>query len=110
MLAHVGWVHLAFLAAAIALEVLSEVLIKLSDGFRRRWLGFGGLVLIVAAFACLGRAVEAIPLAVAYAVWGGFGLVVILLVGRTIFHQRLTREAWIGVALVLAGTVLLRFA
>jgi spermidine export protein MdtI len=110
MLTHVTWVHLSFLGAAIVLEVLSDVLIKLSDGFRHRAFGFGGLVLIALAFACLGRAVEAIPLAVAYAVWGGFGLVAILLVGRTVFRQRLARGAWIGVVLVLAGAVLLHFA
>jgi spermidine export protein MdtI len=109
MFSDVTWVHVAWLAAAIALELAAEVLIKLSDGFRRRAVGVAGLVAIAAAFACLGQATHAIPLTVAYAIWGGVGLALVVLAGRVFFGQRLTPGAWVGLFLVVTGVALFRF-
>lgn len=103
-----AWSHLAWLGAAIALELGAEVCLKLADGFRRRGWGFAGLGLVVGAFACLGRASEGIPLSIAYALWGAFGLVAVVLAGRWLFGQRLTRGAWLGLALIATGTLLLQ--
>jgi spermidine export protein MdtI len=109
MLSDVTWVHIAWLAAAIALELGAEVLIKLSDGFRRRGVGIAGLAMIATAFACLGRATTAIPLTVAYAIWGGVGLALVVLAGRVFFGQKLPPSAWVGLALVVVGVSLFRF-
>ncbi|MCU0869778.1 MAG: multidrug/spermidine efflux SMR transporter subunit MdtI [Burkholderiales bacterium] len=109
MFSTVTWVHVAWLAAAIGFELAAQVLIKLSDGFRRRAVGVGGLLLIAAAFACLGRATTAIPLTVAYAIWGGTGLAIAVLAGRVLFGQRLPASAWAGLVLVAVGITLFRF-
>lgn len=103
-----AWPHLAWLGAAIALELGAEICLKLADGFRRRGWGFAGLALVVGAFACLGRASEGIPLSIAYALWGAFGLVAVVLAGRWLFGQRLTRGAWLGLVLIATGTLLLQ--
>lgn len=102
------WLHVAWLGAAIALELGAEVCLKLADGFRRRGWGFAGLVLVVGAFACLGHASEGIPLSIAYALWGAFGLAAVVVAGRWLFGQRLSQSAWLGLALIAAGVVVLQ--
>ena len=105
-----AWIHLASLAGAIALELAAEVCLKQSDGFRRRAWGLSGLALVALAFVCLGQAARAIPLPVAYAIWGAVGLVLVVLAGRLLFGQRLGVGGWVGIALVGAGVVVLQLA
>ncbi len=104
-----SWVHAAWLGLAIALELGAEVCLKLADGFRRRGWGVLGLLLVIGAFSCLGFAAEGISLSIAYALWGGLGLAAVVIVGRLLFGQTLTRSAWVGLCLIGVGTTLLQF-
>lgn len=65
---------------------------------------------MLAAFSALSQAVKGIELSVAYALWGGFGLVATIAAGWILFGQRLNYKGWIGVVLLLAGMVLIKLA
>jgi len=104
------WVHGAWLALAIILEILANICLKYSDGFRRKRYGFGSLLLVLAAFSALSQAVEGIDLAVAYALWGGFGIIATLGAGWLLFGNRLNRKGWTGLLLLLLGMTLLKLA
>lgn len=106
----VTWLHFAWLGAAIALEVLANVLLKYSDGFRRRALGALSLLCILAAFTALAQAVRGIDLSLAYAIWGGFGILATVAMGWALFGQRLAWRGWLGLLLLLAGMSLLKLA
>ena len=93
------WVHGAWLGMAIVLEIVANVFLKFSDGFRRK-----------AAFSALSQAVKGIDLSVAYALWGGFGIAATLAAGWVLFGQRLNNKGWIGVALLLAGMIMIKLA
>lgn len=99
---------LLWLAAAVLLEVGGTYLLKLSDGFRRRLTGGLGIVLVTAAFAALAQAIRGMDLSVAYAVWGGVGLVATAVVGALAFGQRIAPAGWAGIALVIVGVVALK--
>ena len=103
-------VHLAWLALAIVLEIVANIALKYTNGFRRPLYGVVSLVAGLAAFSALSQAVKGIDLAVAYALWGGFGLVATVAAGWILFGQRLNTRGWLGVALLLAGMVLIKFA
>lgn len=47
------------------------------------------------------------PGGVAYAIWSGVGIVLISLVGALLFKQHLDLPAIIGIALILAGVVVM---
>lgn len=64
------WVHAAWLGMAIVLEIIANVFLKFSDGFRRKLYGILSLVAVLAAFSALSQAVKGIDLSVAYALWG----------------------------------------
>ena len=104
------WVHAAWLGMAIVLEIIANVFLKFSDGFRRKLYGILSLVAVLAAFSALSQAVKGIDLSVAYALWGGFGIAATLAAGWILFGQRLNHKGWIGVVLLLAGIVIIKNA
>lgn len=104
------WVHAAWLAVAIVLEIMANVFLKFSDGFRRKFYGILSLAAVLAAFSALSQVVKGIDLSVAYALWGGFGIAATLAAGWILFGQRLNPKGWIGVALLLVGMVMIKLA
>jgi spermidine export protein MdtI len=98
----------AWLGVAVVLELLGTCLLKLSDGMKRRLHGLAGILLVCGAFAALAQAIRGMDLSVAYAVWGGGGLVVTAIVGALLFGQRIHPKGWAGIGLVLAGVVALK--
>ena len=62
------------LGFAIVLEILANVFLKFSDGFRRKVYGLMSIAAVLGAFSALSQAVKGIDLSVAYALWGGFGI------------------------------------
>ena len=104
------WVHAAWLGMAIVLEIIANVFLKFSDGFRRKLYGILSLVAVLAAFSALSQAVKGIDLSVAYALWGGFGIAATLAAGWILFGQRLNHKGWIGVVLLLAGMMMIKLA
>lgn len=94
------WIHAAWLAVAIVLEIIANVFLKFSDGFRRKVYGI----------LSLAQAVKGIDLSVAYALWGGFGIAATIAAGWVLFGQRLNNKGWAGLILLVAGMVLIKLA
>jgi spermidine export protein MdtI len=97
-----------WLLLAVALEIGGTYLLKLSDGMARRGIGAGGIVLVMGAFAALAKAIEGMDLSVAYAVWGGAGLVITAVIGALVFGQRIRPVGWVGILLVVCGVAALK--
>lgn len=104
------WIHAAWLAIAIVLEIIANVFLKFSDGFRRKIYGILSLAAVLGAFSALSQAVKGIDLSVAYALWGGFGIAATIATGWVLFGQRLNNKGWAGVILLVAGMVLIKLA
>lgn len=105
-----GWQHFLWLALAILIEVVANILLKLSNGFKNRLLGCLSLLSVLAAFGALSKAIEGIDLAVAYALWGGVGLLATLFIGRLMFNQHLNRCSKWGVLVLLVGMTVLKLS
>lgn len=95
------------LASSALLDVAANLLLKRSDGFRHLWPGVAALVLVLCAFGLLGLSLRAVPLSVAYAVWGGLGIVGAALLSRRIEGVRFTARAWAGLVLILGSVAVL---
>lgn len=93
------------LGIAIVAETIATSAMKSSEGFTRVvpsiivLLGYG------IAFYFLSITLRTIPVGIAYAIWSGVGIVLITLVGWTVFGQKLDAPALIGMALIIAGVV-----
>ena len=101
-------IHYLFMAVAIALEVAANIFIKYSDGFRQRSLGALGILSILASFTALSQATKGIDLSVAYALWGGIGIVLTATAGLVLFKQPISRMGWSGIAAVVLGILVLK--
>ena len=104
------WIHAAWLAFAIVLEIIANVFLKFSDGFHRKAYGLLSIAAVLGAFSALSQAVKGIDLSVAYALWGGFGIAATLAAGWIMFGQRLNHKGWIGLVLLLAGMIMIKLA
>ena len=103
-------VALALVAAAAALDILANVLLASSDGFRRRLPGVAAIAMVGLAFFCLSLAVKTLPLSIAYACWGAMGILGTSLGGWLVFGQRPGPCAYLGMLLLMGGMVVLRLS
>lgn len=103
-------IHFAYMAAAILLEVAANVFIKSSQGWRRKHWGMLGIACVLASFTALAQAVKGIELSVAYALWGGMGIVLTSAAGWLFFRQALARRGCAGIALIVLGVLLLKLS
>tara|TARA_R110000787_G_scaffold16825_5_gene52917 strand:+ start:4046 stop:4375 length:330 start_codon:yes stop_codon:yes gene_type:complete len=95
------------LSIAIVSEVIGTTAMKQSDGFTKPlWI----VVTAVAygmAFYFLAQTLKEIPIGIAYAVWSGVGIVLISIVAWIFQGQRLDLPAIAGIALIIAGVVIM---
>ncbi|MFB7495855.1 DMT family transporter [Streptomyces sp. NPDC056161] len=95
------------LALAIASEICATSCLKLTEGYTRLLPTVAVAVGYVVSFILLGRALKDIPVSVAYAVWSGVGTAAVAAVGAVAFGESLGWPQWLGIALVIAGVVVL---
>lgn len=96
-----------YLAIAIVAEVVGTSALKAAEGFTRP---LPSLVVVAGygiAFYSLSLALKVIPVAIAYAIWSGVGVALITLIGWRVFGQRLDAPAIAGLALIVAGVVVI---
>ena len=104
-----SWSLAAVIIAAL-LDILANLMLAKSEGFRRRFMGFASLALVGLAFYCLSLAVKNMDLAVAYAMWGGFGILGTSIGGWLLLGQRLKPCAWLGMVLLIGGMTVLKLS
>lgn len=99
------------LAGAIATEVMATAMLKLSDGLTRLAPSIVVGVGYVASFVLLAWALKLqLQVSIAYAVWSGAGTAAIALIGMLWLDEPLTPAKTLGIALIIAGTVVLNLA
>jgi small multidrug resistance pump len=96
-----------YLFAAIMSEVVATSALKAAEGFSRFWPSVIVIVGYGLAFYCLSLTVRTVPIGIAYAIWSGVGIVLISLVGLLLYRQSLDLPAVIGMALILAGVLII---
>ncbi|MDR1195456.1 MAG: QacE family quaternary ammonium compound efflux SMR transporter [Endomicrobium sp.] len=99
-----NWMFLFF---AITGEVIGTSLLKQSEGFSRLLPSASALVFYCISFYFLSLTLKVIPVGIAYAVWSGFGIIMITLIGRFAFGQKLDLPALTGIAFILVGVLIM---
>lgn len=96
-----------YLAIAIVAEVIGTSALNASEKLTRLYPSLLVLVSYCAAFYFLSLTLGAIPIGVAYAIWSGAGIVLITAVAWVWFRQSLDPPALFGMALIVAGVVVI---
>jgi small multidrug resistance pump len=96
-----------YLLIAIVAEVIATSALKASATFTRP----GPSVVVIAgygvAFYFLARALETVPVGIAYAIWSGVGILLITVIAWLLYGQALDLPALVGLGLIVAGVVVL---
>lgn len=96
-----------YLGIAIVAEVTATSALKASAGFSRLVPSIITVLGYAVSFYCLAMVLKSIPTGIAYAIWSGVGIVLISLIGWLWFKQTLDLPAIIGMALIIAGVVVI---
>ncbi len=92
-----------FLLLAGLLEVVWAVGLKSTQGFTRLLPSLGVGAAIIGSLWLLALAQRTLPIAVAYAVWMGIGVVGTALVSAFLLKEPLSGLQWLFIGLLLAG-------
>ena len=96
-----------YLAIAIVAEVIATSSLKATDGFSRLLpslvvaCGYG------VAFYFLSLTLRVMSVGIVYAIWCGAGIVLVALISWIVLGQRLDAPAIGGMALIIAGVVVI---
>lgn len=99
-----GW---SLLGVAIVAEVIATSALKASNGFTNLLPAIVVVIGYAVAFYFLALTLRTIPVGVAYAIWSGLGIVLIAMVGWLVFDQKLDAATIVGMALILAGVLVM---
>jgi small multidrug resistance pump len=99
--------HFVYLGIAIVAEVIGTSALKASDSFTKLIPSLITVTGFVIAFYCLSLSLRVIPVGIAYAIWSALGIVLITLIGIFVFKQVPDIPAYIGLALIMAGVIVI---
>lgn len=97
-----GW-----LALAISCEVAATAFLQKSEQFSKLGPTLAMGLLYAASFFFLSQALKGVPLGVAYAIWGGVGIVLTAAIGVVVFRQALDVPAMLGIGMIVSGVVVM---
>nr|WP_321572632.1 multidrug efflux SMR transporter [Parafrankia colletiae] len=104
-------VRYLLLMVAIVSEVVATSLLKSTAGFSRLWPTVACLATYGVAFLALSLAIErGLQVGIGYAIWSGLGTTLIVLIGALFLHEPLTAAKLLGVALIIAGVIVVNLA
>lgn len=103
-------VAFVLLIVAAGLDIVANLMMKKSDGFRHKAYGLGGIAAVCIAFGLLSKVAQVMDLAVAYALWGALAIFGTVISARILFGQKINRLGWLGITLILASVYILKTA
>ena len=95
-----------YLGIAIVAEVIATTALKASEEFTKLVPSVMVVLGYAAAFYFLALVLRTIPVGIAYGIWAGLGIVLITIIGAIVFKQVPDLPAVVGMALSVAGVVI----
>lgn len=95
------------LLLAVVAETIGTSSLQASQQFTRFWpsvfvvLGYG------CAFYFMALTLKVMPVGIVYAIWSGLGIFLIAVIGYLVFGQKLDLPAMLGLAMILAGILVI---
>ncbi|WP_281981861.1 DMT family transporter [Thalassorhabdomicrobium marinisediminis] len=100
--------HFIYLFVAVIAETIGTTALQASHQFTRLGPSVTAIVAYGISFYLLTLTLKVLPVGVMYAIWSGSGIVLIAIIGWVVFRQTLDLPAIIGMAMILAGIVVIQ--
>lgn len=101
--------YLIIIIISALIDVVANLLLKKSDGFKHKIYGISAVLLVIIAFILLSFALKYIELSVAYSTWGAIGIIGTCLGGYIFYKEKLNYIGIIGVVIVVCAVILLNY-
>lgn len=95
------------LIAAVFMETIGTTALQASHQFTRLWPSVTVVVAYGISFYLLGLTLKYLPVGITYAIWSGFGIVFIAIIGYFVFNQKLDLPAVLGMSLIIVGILVI---
>lgn len=102
-----AWRCLLVLILATGLDIVCNLMLKKSSGFKHKGYGVCALLFMVGALSGMVYAVTGLPVAVAWGLWASLGVFGTGLGGWLFFAQKIRLQGWAGMAILFVGMVML---
>ncbi|MEM6635020.1 MAG: SMR family transporter [Pseudomonadota bacterium] len=99
--------HYVYLFFAILAETVGTTALQASQQFTRPLPTILVVVAYGASFYLMSITLKFMPVGIVYAIWSGLGIVFIAAIGFAVFGQRLDFPAVAGIALIVAGILVI---
>lgn len=96
-----------YLAVAIITEVVATSALKASAEFTKLLPSLIVIAGYALSFYFMTLTLRTIPVGITYAIWSGFGLVLVTIVGVFLYEQVLNIPTILGMCLVILGVVVI---
>jgi small multidrug resistance pump len=96
-----------YLSMAIVAEVVGTSALNASQGFTRLRPGIIAIVAYGVSLYMLSIVLKTIPVGIAYAIWSGIGVSLIVIIGVIWFNQPLDIPAIAGIIMIMAGVIVI---
>lgn len=96
------------LAAAIISEVTGTLMMRASEGFRRKQWILPVVIAYLLAFGLLALTLaQGMPVGIAYGIWSASGVALTALLARILFKDPLTWLMGLGIVVIAGGVLLI---
>nr|WP_052245057.1 multidrug efflux SMR transporter [Campylobacter sp. RM16704] len=99
--------YLLVIIASAVLDIIANLLLKKSEGFKYKFWGLSAIFCAVFAFFLLSFSLEYVPLSIAYSTWGAIGIIGTCLGGWILYKEKLNKIGIFGVFIVIIAVILL---
>ncbi len=96
-----------FLLVAVIAETIGTTSLQASQQFTRLWPSILVVVGYGFAFYFMALTLKYMPVGIVYAIWSGLGIFLIAMIGFIVFGQKLDWPAILGLAMILAGILVI---
>ncbi|MDL0109584.1 multidrug efflux SMR transporter [Campylobacter felis] len=102
--------YLFYVVLAALLDIVANLALNKSNGFRNFKWGLLSILLVWLAFYLLALSLEGMKLAIAYTLWGSIGILGTTLGGWYFFKQKLKPIGWVGIFIIIIAVITLKTA
>ncbi len=95
------------LGGAIVCEVIATTLLQKSEQFSKPLPTAAMVLFYIVSFYLLSQALKGVPLGIAYAVWGGLGIVLTAMISVLLLKQSLDLPAMAGIGMIVGGVIVM---
>ncbi len=96
-----------YLSLAIIAEVVGTSALKASQEFTKLGPSLTAIAGYGASLYLLSLVLKTIPVGIAYAIWSGFGITLITVIGAVLYKQIPDVPAIIGMTMIMSGVVII---